>query len=85
MKLDDLQPFSTPDRDNDNNSNNCAEIRHGAWWYSSNCTGANLNGRYFNSGVINSTGVFWHSWKTNFYSLKRVEMQIRNKIDEPLV
>lgn len=31
MKFEDQQPFSTSDRDNDNNSNNCAEIRHGAW------------------------------------------------------
>ena len=39
------QAFSTPDRDNDAWSSNCATTWGGAWWYQS-CVHSNLNGKY---------------------------------------
>ena len=37
------RPFTTIDRDNDNNlTHNCAEVRHGAWWYGE-CGYASIN------------------------------------------
>ena len=42
------QKFSTKDDDNDANSNNCAVVNTGAWWYG-NCYLSNLNGHYGDS------------------------------------
>ena len=41
--------FTTIDRDNDNNPNNCAGYYKGGWWYNS-CTTSNLNGEYCDKG-----------------------------------
>ena len=41
--------FSTKDVDRDPYPEHCAQLQHGAWWYS-HCGGVNLNGNYiFNS------------------------------------
>ena len=67
--------FSTKDRDNDQNSGNCAAYNKGAWWYKS-CHYSNLNGLY-RSGRDSSYGVNWYHWKGNNYSVKRAEMKLK--------
>ena len=68
-------PFSTKDRDNDQNPGNCATTYNGAWWYA-NCHSANLNGLYYRGRHSSSDGVIWSSWKGN-YSAKRAEMKLK--------
>ncbi len=69
--------FSTKDRDNDNNSNNCATTFKGAWWYNS-CVDVNLNGLYHHGKHSNAyEGVIWYHWKGIYYSAKRAEMKIK--------
>ncbi len=71
-------PFSTYDHDNDASfSRNCAEDRHGGWWYQA-CGLANLNGRYL--GPIESrdvTAMSWLDWTYSSLSLKESIMMIR--------
>ena len=68
--------FTTFDQDNDRSTANCAEIFHGAWWYNW-CYTSNLNGRYFNGGVINGTGIVWGTFNSTFLTLKSSTMMIR--------
>ncbi|XP_060588402.1 microfibril-associated glycoprotein 4-like [Ruditapes philippinarum] len=67
-------PFSTFDRDNDQDSINCAVVRHGAWWYKE-CLHSNLNGDYGNSKAY--IGPIWYHWKGATDPMKNVEMKIR--------
>ncbi|XP_068682121.1 ficolin-2-like isoform X2 [Montipora foliosa] len=69
------QAFSTKDRDNDNNSANCASSYKGAWWYK-DCHYSSLNGLYLN-GRVDWKGMVWYHWKNSAYSVKRSEMKIR--------
>ena len=64
--------FTTKDQDNDDDSRNCAVVRHGAWWYNY-CSFSSLNGDYHTSGT---TGVWWDHWKRE--SLKFSEMKFRS-------
>ncbi|KAK0065169.1 BpFREP19.1, partial [Biomphalaria pfeifferi] len=50
--------FSTFDRDNDEQSFNCAVDFTGAWWYQSACHNCNLNGKWGSSD--HGKGVNWH-------------------------
>ncbi|XP_035829520.1 angiopoietin-4-like [Aplysia californica] len=69
------QAFSTKDRDNDQNSpNNCASIRHGAWWYNT-CAYVNLNGAWASEEY--AKGVFWVSLTGWDNSAAFSEMKIR--------
>eukprot|EP00058_Branchiostoma_floridae_P020034 XP_002605524.1 hypothetical protein BRAFLDRAFT_104091 [Branchiostoma floridae] len=73
----DGKPFSTKDRDNDEDSVNCAQSYKGAWWYV-DCHSSNLNGLYhLGPHESNADGVNWNRWKGYNYSLKRTEMKIR--------
>ncbi|XP_038061090.1 ficolin-2-like [Patiria miniata] len=71
-------PFSTKNRDNDAGERNCAQSFHGAWWFK-NCLVSNLNGRYYpdEHAAGDRWGVYWRSWKRDFYSLKACQMKIR--------
>ena len=72
------RPWSTPDQDNDKWSlGNCAEYRHGAWWYKT-CALSNLNGRYHcGNDCPYIRGVTWGGWRTEWPFLKRTEMKMR--------
>ncbi|XP_068106022.1 ficolin-1-like isoform X2 [Hyperolius riggenbachi] len=69
--------FSTKDKDNDDHSQNCAEMFKGAWWYKA-CHSSNLNGYYYlGQHIIPSDGINWGSGKGHKYSYKHLEMKIR--------
>lgn len=71
--------FTTQDRDNDVHSReNCAVSYKGGWWYNG-CHSANLNGLY--QGGSHPQGVVWHSFSSQWYSLKHVEMKFRPNWD----
>ncbi|XP_035671209.1 microfibril-associated glycoprotein 4-like [Branchiostoma floridae] len=77
LTVHDGKPFSTKDRDNDEDSISCAQTYKGAWWYES-CHGSNLNGLYhLGTHESRADGVNWYNWKGYNYSLKRTEMKIR--------
>ncbi|GFR87499.1 ficolin-1, partial [Elysia marginata] len=65
--------FSTKDRDNDDwPSVNCADTRHGAWWYW-DCSWVNLNGEWKAEWP---TGLWWHNG-TTYLIADSTEMKIR--------
>lgn len=69
-------PFTTHDKDNDENTTgNCAVASHGAWWYN-NCYSSNLNGKY-TGDVVDIKGMAWRTLTNERRGLKKVEMKIR--------
>ena len=73
------QKFSTRDQKNDAaaHDHHCAQVYKGAWWYNT-CHYSNLNGLY-HGGPHSSfaDGVNWYTWKGFYYSLKFMEMKLR--------
>ena len=75
------QQFSTHDKDVDIHRDlNCADFYKGGWWYK-NCHDSNLNGKYYQSGVIDNPyifdGVSWYSWLGYRNSMKTTVIAIR--------
>ena len=64
--------FSTPDRDNDNYSGNCAVYTGGGWWYN-NCSHANLNINYTSSTPN------WYNGSSQHIKFTKIQMKIRPK------
>ncbi|XP_077965537.1 microfibril-associated glycoprotein 4-like [Styela clava] len=74
------RPFTTKDADHDTSSDNCAVTFKGAFWYGA-CHATNLNGLYIKGGKAKyGISVVWYSWKGLEYSLKFVEMKMRQKL-----
>ena len=72
--------FSTPDRDNDSASSNCASILMSGWWFNA-CVHFNLNGRYSFQNPPNtnpSYWLFWHNGSRNVH-YTHTQMKIRPK------
>ena len=67
--------FSTFDRNNDQNSGNCAASYKGGWWYNS-CHNANLNGQHTASNQVKRV-VWLNGGKWVYYP--SVEMKMRPK------
>ena len=67
--------FSTFDRDNDQNSGNCAAGFKGGWWYNS-CHQSNLNGPHTASST--AYRIAWHNGSKYVY-YPSVEMKVRPK------
>ena len=66
----DGMPFSTPDRDNDKSSRNCAQSYRAGWWYNDHdCS--NLNRPCYNGYI--------HNWFGFSSSLKCSEMKLRSR------
>ena len=66
----DGMPFSTHDRDNENDPGNCAQLYSAGWWYTRVCWCSNLNRPYNNNG-------FMDRWYTFSSYLKCSEMKLR--------
>uniref|UniRef100_H2Z129 Fibrinogen C-terminal domain-containing protein n=1 Tax=Ciona savignyi TaxID=51511 RepID=H2Z129_CIOSA len=69
-------PFTTKDVDNDLHGTNCANEKHGAWWYIG-CHYSNLNGAYLTCQTTTEQAASWRSFRGNQYSLKFIEMKFR--------
>nr|AEO50747.1 fibrinogen-related protein 3.3 [Biomphalaria glabrata] len=67
--------FTTFDRDNDENSSNCAVVYTGAWWYKRGCHHSNLNGKWGSSD--HGKGVNWHVVSNFDSSVSFTEIKIR--------
>ena len=75
MAYDNNLNFSTFDRDNDQNSGNCAASLKGGWWYN-NCHKSNLNGPH--TASHHTKRVVWlNGGKWVYYP--SVEMKVRPK------
>ncbi|XP_058120251.1 microfibril-associated glycoprotein 4-like [Anopheles ziemanni] len=73
------EKFSTFDRNNDITVGNCAEERHGAWWYY-HCTFSNLNGRYQNTTDYMSA-MSWYYFKNDYRGMSYSRMMIRSIVN----
>nr|XP_009666476.1 PREDICTED: ficolin-2-like [Struthio camelus australis] len=72
-----MMPFSTKDRDQDPQSNQCATTYKGAWWFN-DCLDSNLNGQYKNGEHETfADGIIWKADKGYYYSYKQTEMKFR--------
>ena len=74
----DNMQFSTPDRDNDLRSTNCAASYNNGFWFNT-CQLANINYAYSRSSAVTSDwyGVIWNTWHGYQYSLMKTEMKFR--------
>ena len=72
-----MMKFSAKDKDQEEDSRNCAQVFTGAFWYDQ-CLAANINGQYLN-GENNQMhkGITWYHFRGSYYSLKTSQMKFR--------
>ena len=70
------EKFTTKDRNNDLDINNCASHWLGAWWFKA-CYHSHLNGLYIGQRQLQWFGIIWYHWRGSLYSLKSTEMKFR--------
>uniref|UniRef100_A0A3Q3J2W5 Fibrinogen C-terminal domain-containing protein n=2 Tax=Monopterus albus TaxID=43700 RepID=A0A3Q3J2W5_MONAL len=72
--------FSTRDQDNDRyRQGSCAQENKAGWWFN-RCHAANLNGKFYRTGMYKGqydNGVVWGTWKGLWYSLRHTTMKVR--------
>ena len=69
--------FSTYDRDNDENSGNCAKILDGgAWWYKSCCRLGNFNGLY---GKRDADGLGLGYYNPSFVPIRNTQIKVKRR------
>ena len=72
-------PFSSPDRDNDLSSNNCAEKYDGSWWFKS-CFRAHLNGLHYDTvppPFEKLRMMSWYTWAEEMGTITYSEMKLK--------
>uniref|UniRef100_A0A1I8FRR0 Fibrinogen C-terminal domain-containing protein n=1 Tax=Macrostomum lignano TaxID=282301 RepID=A0A1I8FRR0_9PLAT len=72
------RPFTTIDRDNDQNpSGACTDTRGFAGWWYANCCNANPNGMYFHSAVTDMSAMVWFGATSSSYiALKSIRLML---------
>ncbi|XP_056310182.1 microfibril-associated glycoprotein 4 isoform X2 [Danio aesculapii] len=74
------QKFTTLDKDQDPNAENCARHFLGGFWYTAGCYYTNPNGMYLwgEHNTHTAIGVVWSTWKNSFSaSMKTFLMKIK--------
>ncbi|XP_069103108.1 angiopoietin-related protein 7-like [Argopecten irradians] len=70
--------FSTYDNDNDSWGDNCAQNRHGAWWYNW-CGRCNLNGEYTKDNGDDKASMSWFRFYSGRYFVPIMKSRIMVK------
>jgi len=68
--------FSTHDRDQDADLRNCAQVNHGAWWFS-NCGHENPNGPYLTPGTHSRVSLNYVAFRADWISLRTMKIMFR--------
>jgi len=68
--------FSSHDRDQDTSLGNCAQIRHGAWWFW-NCSYENPNGPYLTPGTSSTPSMNYGAFLGRYESLRTMKIMFR--------
>lgn len=70
----DEQYFSTPDSDNDNYYDNCAEFFQTGWWFN-RCYNSKLTGKVYPKETESIQGIIWNI-KSGYKTVKAVLMRL---------